>query len=99
MPTEKSLIVFRRVLDLGAERLYSCPVELSEHLDSEPAKTLYLLSSSPETFGDVSSHLKGEARRLAMEQLLTAATAYVRASRKSAADPTQLTLGLNRQRS
>lgn len=71
--------VFRHVVEIGIARLFSgCP-SLTERLDANPSRTLFDLSTAPECFGVVK--LAGEERRLALEQLLTASAAYVRACR------------------
>lgn len=83
MQQSKTLAVFRRVLDLGAARFFAQPVFLAPLLDADPSMTLFKLSSAPDSFGVVSPSLQGEDRRLGLEQLITAAHAYVRASRKA----------------
>lgn len=88
----KRVDVFRRVVELGAARLFLDPPSLTGRLDKDPAGTLFGLSSAPEDFGIVK--LEGEERRLALQHVLTAATAYVRAARMGEDPPSQPELEL-----
>ncbi|RUO98573.1 hypothetical protein [Hyphomicrobium sp.] len=94
MEHAKTLAVYREVLDLGAARFFDERVLLAPLLDADASQTLFKLSSTPETFGRISPSLSGEPRRLALEHLLTAAHAYVRAARQSAGSVDQPSLGI-----
>lgn len=94
MPADKALAVFCQVMDMAAERLYGQPIDFAPDLDRDAAATLFTLSSTPETYGAISPSLQGEGRRLALEHLLTATHAYVRAARKLQVTIEEPTLGL-----
>lgn len=94
MQHAKTLAVYRQVLDLGAARFFEERVLLAPILDADPSQTLFKLSSAPETFGRIPPSLSGEPRRLALEHLLTAAHAYVRAARYAGGSVDQPSLGI-----
>ena len=76
---------FERVLQLAAERVFSPPPNLAVPLTADPSITLYLLSQQPENFGRLIDCADNKRRRKNLENLLTAARAYVVARRKPVA--------------
>ena len=69
-------------MHLAAARLYEGRFVLVRALLKDPARTLHRLSTEPSTFGIVREGLTGERRREAVQNLITAAKAYIVARRK-----------------
>jgi hypothetical protein len=77
---------FALVLNHAADRLYLKPVWLGDDLKRDSAGTLFTLSARPESFGILKPCHDAEMRRVRLQDLLTAARAYVNASRKHDVD-------------
>jgi hypothetical protein len=73
---------FVKVLNQAADRLYLRPVWLVDDLDRDPIGTLHTLSSTPEAFGEIKPCHDAQARQVRLQDLLTAARAYINAGRK-----------------
>lgn len=86
--------VFARVLALALDRLFVTPPAIEVGLLSAPSDTLFQLSHAPEAFGEL-RNLAPTQRSTAVMDLLTAARAFVVATRRSrAGDSSQLNLPL-----
>jgi hypothetical protein len=89
-------------MDLAAARLYDGRFAIVRSLLKDPAHTLYRLSTEPSEFGKVRAELKGEKHRAAVQDLITAAKAYLVSRRRNAThavDQGELGLPLPRSRS
>lgn len=84
-PVSDPNMPFRRVLWLASDKLYLHHVDLSVPLDSDPQGTLFAISASPTTFGDIRPALGVAQLQTAHQRLITAAKAYIVHARKHAA--------------
>ncbi len=76
---------FAKVLRHASDRFFLERLWLGDELVRDPSATLHLLSTRPETFGSPKPCHDTKARQDKLNQLLTAARAFVVAERKAEA--------------
>lgn len=89
---------FRVVVRLACERVFVTPPDVCAMLDADPSWVMFRLSTDLESFAEVHGVVGTEEARLNHQHLLTAARAYVVATRKltaSAVDQGELPLPLD----
>lgn len=88
------LLPYAKILTQACDRLFVEPVRLTEKLLTESARTMHMLSTRPEAFGELRPREFADNHQEALSNLLTAAKAFVSAHRKHQEPPQQQQLPL-----